>query len=335
MQRIERAWASKDVHEPEGSRFAALSSPRYALWRVGVEAWREHPVAGLGQDNFIQVHSMKRETAREEPLWVHSLPLRLLVHTGLVGTVLFLVFGIAAAWAAVAAWSGRAGRDGARLAGAVALVPAVIWLAHGSVDWLWEFPALSGPALALAGAATALSSTVAVDDCSPSSARVSRPRIAGVCVAGLVCVAVVLPSYVADRDVQEAAARWPANPDAAFGRLERARDLNPLSARASLVEGVIAVRLNRLSQAHVSFTRAAQREPHDWFARFELGLVAGARRDRASAVRHLLVASRLNPRDELIAQALLLARRGRTMSFQTAQEEFALRVQRRVSRSIR
>ncbi|MGI8728542.1 MAG: O-antigen ligase family protein [Solirubrobacteraceae bacterium] len=347
IERVDRAWTELESYQGEvasGSRFSSLGSNRYDLWRVAFDAWREHPIGGLGQDNFGQTYVAQRQNSFDEPRWVHSLPLRLLTHTGVVGALLFMLFAVAVLWGALMGHR-KAGTGTARLGASAALLPAVVWIAHGSVDWFWEYPALSGPAFALAGAATALSSTAAVDDRSPSSARVSRPRIAGVCVAGLACVALVLPSYVADRHVQEAAARWPANPDAAFGRLERARDLNPLSAHASLVEGVIAVRLGRLSQAHVSFTRAARREPHDWFARFELGLVAGARRDHTSAVRHLLVASRLNPRDVLIAQALLLARRGRTMSFQTAQEEFALRVQRlsgrfdsqrrRIPRSIR
>jgi len=331
LQRIEGAWTDKNRELRNDNRFDELDSPRYALWQDALDLWREHPLVGLGQDNFAQAYITERTSGTDEPRWTHSLPLRLLVHTGLVGAVLFGLFVIAAAWAVIAGWSRRAGGGHARLAGSVALLPAVVWLVHGSVDWLWEYPALSGPALALAGAATALGSEASHEDRAPPPPRPPRRRVAAACVMGLGCAALALPSYVADRDVRNASARWPADPEGAFDALARARALNPLNARASLVEGLIAVQLGRLGRARVGFTRAAKREPQDWFARFELGLVAGARRDRRTALEQLLVARRLNPRDPLVAQAVVLARRGRTMSFETAQHEFEIRVQRRVS----
>jgi len=329
LERIERAWADRDVDQGETSHFASLGTGRYELWRVGVNAWREDPIGGLGQDNFAQAYINERTGGKEESRWIHSLPLRLLVHTGLVGFALFALFTIAATWAAVAGWRRRAEGSLARTAGSAALLPAAVWVAHGSVDWLWEYPGLSGPALAVAGAAVALASSPPEDHWEPPPP--SRRRIAVACVGGLACVAIVVPSYVADRDVREAAEHWPANPERAFDRLERARQLNPLDARASLVEGVIAVRMARLSRARLAFERAAEREPRDWFAPFELGLVAGARGDHRTALRHLLTARELNPVDPFVARAVLSARHGRTISFQAAQSEFEVRVQRRVS----
>ena len=329
VERIAREWANRDVDEESASRFAGLSTGRYAIWEVGLDAWREQPVLGLGQDNFAQTFINERATDSEEPRWLHSLPLRLLVHTGLVGFVLFVLFAVAAVWATVAAWRHRADGVQIRLAASVALLPAIVWLAHGSVDWLWEYPGLSSPTFALTGAAVALASSTA--ESGPESRRLSRRRVAIACVTSLACAAVVLPSYLADRDVRAAAAHWPADPERAFDRLERARGLNPFDARASLVEGVIAVRFGRLSRAQRAFERAAKREPRDWFAPFQLGLVAGARGDHGKALELLSAARRLNPRDPLIAQAELSARRGRTMSFQTAQTELKRRVERRVS----
>ena len=329
VDRIAREWSDRDVDEAGASHFASLQSGRYALWEVGLDAWREQPLVGLGQDNFAQTYINERATATEEPRWLHSLPLRLLVHTGLVGLMLFVLFAVAAVWAVVAAWRHRAEGAQIRLAASVALCPAVVWLAHGSVDWLWEYPVLSGPTFALTGAAVALASSTT--ESGPQPRWLSRRRVAIACVTGLACAAVVLPSYLADRDVRTVAAHWPVDPERAFDRLERARGLNPLDARASLVEGVIAVRFGRLSRAQLAFERAAKREPRDWFAPFQLGLVAGARGDHRKALTFLSAARRLNPRDEFIAQAELSARRGRTMSFQAAQYELKRRVERRVS----
>ena len=36
------------------------------------------------------------------------------------------------------------------------MLPLVVWLIYGSVDWFWEMPALSGPALGFLGVAVAL-----------------------------------------------------------------------------------------------------------------------------------------------------------------------------------
>lgn len=331
VERIDQAWAQFENYEGEvegASRFSAIDSNRYDVWGVAVDSWREHPVGGLGQDNFVQTYVRERSSAYDEPRWVHSLPLRLLAHTGLVGALLFALFMAAVVWAATAAWWHRGGRGAARVAGAVALLPAVVWIAHGSVDWLWEYPALSGPALSLAGAATALSRPARDEDRAPARRAPTRVALAG--ATALACALIILPSYIADRLVRSAAASWPANPGLAFERLERARALNPLDAKASLVEGLIAVRSGRMERARVSFARAASREPRDWLARFELGLIAGERRDWPAALEHLQAAQRLNPRERLVFEALKLARERRTMSFGVAEDEFARRARQRV-----
>ncbi len=340
IARADRAWAQfQDFDGGQGqgaaNRFSTLGSSRYDFWRVAVDAWREHPVAGIGQDNFAQAYTAGRASEFEEPRWVHSLPLRLLTHTGLVGAALFAAFGLFAAWAVVAnaRAAGRAGRRAAALAAPVAALPACVWALHGSVDWLWEYPALSAGALALLGAATALRPPVtsaAGRRRRPALARL-RPALGG--VVAVVCAALVIPSYIAGRDVTQAAAGWPADPAAAAARLERARALNPLSARASLVEGLIAVRRGRLGAARVRLQRAADREPRDWYARFELGLVAGARHDRRTALAQLQAARRRNPLDPLIAEAIARQRAGNPMGFRAADEQLTMRVARRLGAS--
>lgn len=336
VDRLDRAWSQfKDFDSGQGQgaaeRFTTLGSARYDFWRVAVQSWREHPVAGLGQDNFAQAYLAARESDYEEPRWVHSLPLRLLTHTGLVGALLFALFGLfaAAAVASQARGARRGARSAAALAGPVAALPACVWLLHGSVDWLWEYPALSASALTLLGAATALRPAAP----EPGARRRARHAWLRPAIGGLVataCAAVVIPSYIAERDVTQAAAGWPANPPAALARLDRARALNPLSTRTSLVEGVIETRRGRLAAARTSFERAAAREPQDWFARFELGLVAGVRGDRGAALAQLQAARRRNPLDPLIAEAIARARANTPMGFEEADAQLALRITQRL-----
>ena len=137
------------------SHFFKVGSGRYDFWRVSVDALKAHPLGGLGQDNFADYYITRRRTG-EEPRWTHSLEFRLLAHTGIVGFVLFAVFLVAALIAAAKAVRRRRSPLLA-VAAAGGLIPLIPWLVHGSVDWFWEVPALSGPAFAFLGMAAGLS----------------------------------------------------------------------------------------------------------------------------------------------------------------------------------
>ena len=334
-QRVESAWTSfSDIERAAGgegaSRFTALGSTRYDFWRVAVDEWRAHPAAGVGQDNFAQAYLAGRRSRLEEPRWTHSLWLRLLTHTGLVGALLFGAFLAAALWAANPWRSPAPDPSRRRVAAALALLPAAVWLVHGSVDWLWEFPALSIPALAFLAAAGVVRRDHA--GAAEPARRGGRLVAAGAIALALLAIAVIVPSYIAARDVSWAATHWPAQRAAAYDRLERARALNPLGQRASLTEGIIAVRAGELDRAQRAFGLAARREPQDWFARFELGLLASARGDRGAARREFAAARARNPRDALVADALRRAGGRRPLTFAEADGAFAQRVERRLGR---
>jgi Flp pilus assembly protein TadD len=323
LGRVDSAWtqfttAGTDVAAGE-SHFASLGSTRYDFWRVALDVWRDHPLLGIGQDNYADAYSRRRHNAFEEPRWAHSLPLRLLAHTGAVGAALFLLFLGAVAAAAAAAWR-RAGGPGTRAAVGAALLPGVVWIVHGSVDWLWEFPALSGAALAFAGAAVALGRRRADEPAEPDAgtelelepkpapyvrpARTQRAIVAGAIAVVLAGVAIMVPSLVSDSEVSEAALHWRADPPRALQRLDLARTLNPLAARPWLVEGQIQADRRDLPQARLAFERASEKQPAAWYPRFAAGLLASAVGNSASARRWLHSAQARNPLDPLVADAL-------------------------------
>src|SRR6185312_3362182 len=101
------------------------------FWRVALDAFVNHPIGGLGQDNFGDYYLPRRRTA-EEPSWTHSLELRLLAHTGIVGFGLFAGFVGMALTAALRAR--RRGPPLVRSVSAIALLPFVVWVIYGSVD---------------------------------------------------------------------------------------------------------------------------------------------------------------------------------------------------------
>ena len=73
----------------------------------------------------------------------------------LVGFALFVGF-LVAALSRSPSEAGAAGTRWFAAVAGIALLPLVVWLIHGSVDWFWEMPALSGPALGFLGMAGAL-----------------------------------------------------------------------------------------------------------------------------------------------------------------------------------
>jgi tetratricopeptide (TPR) repeat protein len=303
---IAHYWNRSNGYKPlaaGSSRFAQVGSTRPDFWRVALDGVAAHPVGGLGQDNFADYYLLHRHNG-EQPRWTHSLELRLLTHTGVVGFLLFAGF-LGAALAAALRGRARAGQLSSAAA-ATALLPLVVWVVHGSIDWLWEIPALSGPAfagLALAGATMRQAQS---DDTPTSRASIRLRRVVPVAAGSaalLLAVALALP-YLAERDIEQAASSWRDQPAAALERLHQAASLDPLASRADVAAAVIALELRRPALARVRLTAAMQRDPGNWFIPFARGLAASAAGDRAAARADFERARRRDPREPLVAEAL-------------------------------
>jgi len=307
-QRIADYWNRSNGYQsttPGASRFVAVGSNRPDFWRVALKAFADEPLGGLGQDNW-SAYYLRRRRSDEQPRWTHSIELRLLAHTGIVGFLLFAGF-LAAGLTAAVRQRRRAGRFAGAIA-ATALLPLVVWLVHGSVDWFWEIPALSGPALAflaLGGAFTRQLSSVGEPTVQSPRTVGWRPALAlGLALSALLAAAVLALPYLAEREVAAASSGWPSDPARAFARLDRAARLDPLSSRPRLVAGVIALELGRARTAQDRFAQALSRDRGDWFALFGRGLAASALGERARARSDYERARSLDPGEPLIEAAL-------------------------------
>jgi tetratricopeptide (TPR) repeat protein len=314
-----------------GSRLTSgLGSNRYDFYRVSLDEFADHPLVGIGADNFQQQYLLHRRSD-ETPRYPHSVELRTLVQTGLVGALLALVGLGAALLAAGRALRGRPPGDPDSLGSfvvAAALGGFAYWAVHGSVDWFWEFAGLGAPAFAMLGLACALAPR-ALPPAAPASAPASRdaaatrrralvPRL-GVAGSVLLAVAVALSMvapWLSRLQIQSAARVWRTTPQTAYADLNDAARLNPLSDEALLVAGNIAVRLGDLGRADHEFARALDRVPRDAYATLERGAIASTRGERRRALSLLERAVQLNPRDPLAREALLLERAGRRVSVQ-------------------
>jgi hypothetical protein len=132
------------------SRYASVGSVRYEYWRVGALAFTREPVRGLGAGGF-RVFWREERRIPYSVTEVHSLPLEMAAELGLPGLLLFvlLVGGVGAA-------GFRALRRGAPLAPGAAAV-CLAWLLHATIDWDWQLPAVTLPAIVLAGGLLAAS----------------------------------------------------------------------------------------------------------------------------------------------------------------------------------
>ena len=333
VTRVEKAWHSfKGGYGGIGGGdrlVSGLGSNRYDFYRVAVDQFGDHPVGGIGADNFQQQY-LREGHSNETPRYPHSVELRTLVQTGVIGT-LIAVIGLGAAllagWRAVRAPD----RLGAGVA-AAALAGFGYWAVHGSVDWFWEFAGLGAPAFAMLGLACALAprreraarTAAAPDGASgpqpPASGRQARTvtlALAAFCaVVTLAAAAALVGPWLSALEVQQAARIWTRAPRTAYSRLEDAAKLEPLGDQAYLTAGSIALRRGELSRGDREFARALKRVPDDAYATLERGAIASTRGERAAALALLERAARLNPRDALTREALELARHGRRVDVQ-------------------
>jgi hypothetical protein len=291
----------------------SLGSNRYDFWRVAANQFVDAPLSGAGIDNFAADYLEERRTL-EEPLYPHSLPLQFLGGTGLVGALLIVAFFGFAIAGLIRTWRAPPDPLGRGVA-AVAATAAAYWFLHGAGDWFWAMPAVTAPPLAW------LTMAARLGRAGPERERARRPSVGGprllaAALALLVVFAVAtygLP-WAAANDVNEAERVWADEPDEAFDRLDRASDLNFLSAAPDLAGGTIAIRLGDESKARSYFEAALDREPRSWYARLQLGALAAAGGHRSEGIEELRAARRLNPRDPTIRLALERAEAGKPLS---------------------
>lgn len=312
---LARNWENfKNAPYPSGkaSRFGSLGSNRYDFWRVALNRFEEKPLVGVGADNFQQDY-LEHGRSREQSRYPHSLAVRTLSQTGLVGALLLLGALGTALFAAIRAAFRRSGL-GASVAAGSSIV-FLYWLVHGSVDWFWEYPGLGAPAFAMLGLAVAVGPrTRRVDAPSRRAPLVARRAALALGVVACVLVGALGAPWLAERYVDHGATIWPQRPDEALLALDRAARLNPLASEPQLVSGSIALRVGRIDRAERDFQAALERDPRSGYAALELGAIASERGRGRAALPMLARAWRLNPRDEVVGDALRDARAGKRLS---------------------
>ena len=282
----------------EGStRLGSVGGQRYDLYRIAADEFAAHPLQGAGEGGYFFVYYRERETDRNlsDP---HSLPMRLLSETGLVGLALFGVFVIALGIAI--ARSARAADRADRAWVAAMAAAGTTVLAQTLTDWIWLLPGLLGLAfLALGLAVAGFGQDERTNEVgrAPRSGRTwNRPSLfAGVAVALAAVVMGLL--YVADIHVRVAQEDGADDPQQRLDSARTAESLNPLAVRPLYLQASAHEDQGNVEDAREALTEALDLEPENFVTLGLLGDLEARAGNQAQARERYGQALELNPRD--------------------------------------
>jgi hypothetical protein len=289
------------------SRLASGVGNRYDYWRVAIDAWQEHPLAGVGAGGYDKPYFAQRRTA-EAIRQPHSLPLQVLTELGIAGALLFV-----GTLLAIAAGAWRRIRSDGRAPVVVAAVGVVsAWCAHASVDWIHLLPGLTG--VALLGAAVLLRpagravQAAAVHAGSRTRVADGRSRIARVLPLAAIGVVIAIGALSLTRQglselyVDRAEEALAGDPQRALVKANRALRVDRESIAAYYVKAAALARFGEAAAARAVLFDAARREPRNFVTWVLLGDLSVRRGDLPAASRAYSRALRLNPREEGLAK---------------------------------
>ncbi len=310
------AWAkftetAKDNTSDPARLVSSNSGNRWVWWKEAAGAWSDKPLQGWGAGSFAVTHKMYRDV--ELPVvQPHNMPLQFLAETGIVGALLVaggLGFLLFCALERVRAMASGRERDIA-----VALFAGAIgWVVHGLVDWDWDIPGVTVPALIFLGV---LVGTPWRAGSAPQIDRGSGTRaalLALACVAAaLLIVSAGLP-MLADQKASDAQA---VSANAGAGELEDAAAeadlaarLDPTAVRPLFAASAIAQGRGRLFDARQFLLEAVDRQPYSavaWQRLLELALKTADRQGARAAARRLLELDPIGSGTRALAGRLVL-----------------------------
>lgn len=148
---VDRQWddfIEAGAFSSEGSeRLTSARGTRSDLYRVAIDGFEASPIRGDGSGAFEYRFAEDREVG-EKVRDAHSLYLETLGELGLVGFAFVALFvsSIIAAAVRTRRQPGGMGRGQTAAVGAA----CAVWVVHSGVDWDWQMPGLTAPALILA-----------------------------------------------------------------------------------------------------------------------------------------------------------------------------------------
>lgn len=274
------------------TRLGSVGGQRSDLWRVSWDQFRAEPLVGAGAGGFQFAYYRERETDRNLSD-SHSLPLRLLAETGLIGTALFLAWLVAAALALLRRVRSATRSERVWIAGLAAAAATV--LAQCLVDWLWLLPGLIG--LAILALALASGGGEGRPEPGPGRSPLRLVFAAGL-LATLVSVSFLFLGNVYARKARVDAERSPA---AELDAARTAAFFVPVAVTPRYLQASALESMGREAEAREALEDALALEPDNFVTIALLGdFYVRAGNDRLSR-RYYRRALALNPLDTGLA----------------------------------
>jgi len=291
------------------------SGNRWVWWEEAAGAWSAKPLGGWGAGSFPVTHKLYRqvELGVVQP---HNVPLQFLAETGLIGAL--IVMGAVALLFYAALQRVRAMGQGREREIAVALLAgAFAWLVHGLVDWDWDIPGVTVPALLFLGVLVAVRAPARPPGVvRPDHGIAARSAaLALACVAlGLTIVSAGLPMLADSKASSALAVSTDASESelqAATAQADLAARLDPTAVRALLGAAAIEQGRGRLLDAKRYLLKAVKRQPYSsaaWERLLRLTLETADRPGAQAAGRRLLALDPIGKGALVLAGQLVLFR---------------------------
>ena len=233
-----------------GRLFDLSSNGRVTQWRVSIDQFREHPIAGDGAGSYAAAWALLRPVEGDVQD-SHSLYVEVLGELGVIGLAI-VVLALAVPLAAAV----RARRQPLAV-GAFATYAA--FLAHAAVDWDWELAGVTLVALVAAVALIVSARRDEAEEAPPALVRVALPTVTG--VLALLALAAVLSTVPLSR---ARAAYNRLDFPAAEAHAQTASDWAPWSAEALDLLGRAQLAQGKVVRARTSFREAVRKSPNNW-----------------------------------------------------------------------
>jgi hypothetical protein len=302
--------SSSHVRETDDARarLTQLSdNGRIDAWRVSLGVFADHPITGSGAGTFALSWVHDRPNIRELSDG-HSLLFESLGELGIIGTGLLALAIGGLAWGIA-----RGLRTPQRSAAALGLVVLGAWTLHACIDWDWEMPALTLPALAIAAVVAG-----ARRDVTAGSRTASSWLGRGVAVAALACLAFVgVGLGLSQRHVDTAvAAVHEGRCDSAVPAARSALGVDDQRPEPHQILAVCAARGGDTAGARANMRRAVALDPGNWRLVYDLAVLDAL--DGHDPRPTLREARRLNPRSWFLRIAVRPFRGNTPQAWQAA-----------------
>jgi hypothetical protein len=255
--------------------FQLSNNGRIVSWKSAIHEFEQAPVSGTGSGTFETWWLEDRPTS-QQIRDAHSLYLETLGELGVTGLLLLSGFLVIAVVSGV--------RKRREPYAPIAVAAVVAWIVHAGVDWDWEIPAVTLPALACAVVCVAGAGRREWRPRMP--ARVGIAALAGGVALSSVVVVVGNQALASGREALETANYAKADSEA-----RKAQRWAPWLSEPWIIRGQIEALNQDRPSAQADFRKAIAKDPRNYLAWYGLaGVTSGV--DHRQAVTRVL---ELNP----------------------------------------